>query len=355
MLGGISKGDDLGVIDYLFRCKQPGHAKERGTCVAGTIPGGTQEDITRTFQQLLSLREDAPRRIQHIWMSCPPGEEFTPEAMEWVGAQLAHHFGWNGGAWCCVAHRETGNFHPHYVGTRVHYDSTVAREQLRDFRIVELIAAQAEKKFGLSVAPRPQRPSTPHGRSRSRNRSTSKERNMDRAGKQSMKAQLREAIRDCEDRGYRGYRLLLAMRRLHNWQSDVLWRDARPVGLSWRHSTGMVIPSRRLGDGFRATAFLKRIGGIPGMHGARPLPTNWTPPPYRSGRFAGHQPRPSTHVGVAAGCTWWGKVCTWVWQTLMGTPSPTPAMKPRLPNLNATVMRDPQSQLNQPIIAPRRR
>lgn len=213
--------------------------------------------------------------------------------------------------------------------------------------------AEAETKFGLPRDQRPERPRNPHGRAPKRERISGTERTMARNGRHSMKANLRQAIQACEADGHRGYRLLLAMQAL-GWTSDVRWKNGRPIGLVWCHESGVVIPSRRLGDDFKAEAFLRRIGGIPGMQRSRPLPKRWTPPPYRARSFGTGQRRARNHAGVGASCSWWDRAMTWAWQAvqLVIAPPSSEVMRLAPPPVLAP---SPKSKQEQPVFAPLRR
>jgi len=350
MLGGIIRGRDFrGVVSYVFNGRG-GRSPGRGIALGGTVGGADPVAIADALEAIRSMRPDIARPVLHLWASSGPDGFLSPTAWLWIGQCLAERFGTD--VWFAVAHDDTRNPHCHYILSRIRWDGTVAREALRDFQVVEDVMAEAERRFGLRRDPRPERAPGPHGRVPKRDRSTDRERRMTCARKTPMKDELRQAIQDCENAGHRGYRLLLAVQAL-GWTCDVRWRNGKPVGLSWRHTSGVTIPSRRLGDGYASTAFLRKIGGIPGMQGGRPLPRNWTPPPYRPRAVAWQADRSYSPLGAAAGCSWWGRAASWAWRAACAVIAP-PIFMPRnseRPVIQPSRLSDPQ----RPQIAPRRR
>lgn len=356
MIGGIEKGSDFtGLIHYLFDGRSRGSVG-RGILLGGTVldASGCPDELIDAFARIRGTRPDIERPVMHVWASCAEGESLDGAAWLWIGQNLADRFGTD--AWIAVGHDDSRCAHAHFAFSRIRWDGSVAREFLRDFRIVESVMAEAEARFHLQVAPRPARSPGPHGRTPQRHRASNRENRIPRGRRPSMKTTLRQAIQDCEAAGHRGYRLLLALQAL-GWTSDVTWRHSRPVGLVWRHESGFAIGSRRLGDAYRAPAFFRRIGGLPGMQGGRPLPRNWTPPPYHFRGFGSYLKSPARATGVASGCTWWGRTMSWAWQAVrsvvaaaISLPEPTrPVPQLSIPNTHATA----NSAL--PTIAPRRR
>lgn len=353
MLGGVTKGSDFrGAVSYVFNGRGK-HSQGRGIALGGTVGGLEPESIAEAFEAIRSLRPDIAKPVIHLWASAGADSYLSPAAWLWIGQRLAEQFQTD--AWIAAAHDDTRNAHCHYILSRVRWNGTVAREVLRDYRLVEDVMAEAERRFNLRPDPKPERAPGVHGRSRQRKRFSEGERKMAREGKVPQKTRLLEAIAACEAAGHRGYRLLLAM-QASGWTSDVKWRNGRPVGLVWHHESGVVIPSRRLGDDFKVGAFLRRIGGIPGMHGSRPLPQRWTPPPYRARSLDMGLRRSPTKTGVAAGCSWWDRALTWAWRAVrlvavapIQVPEPTMAtpQRPAAPPLG--------SKSEQPIFAPKRR
>jgi hypothetical protein len=321
MNGGLTKGSSADIIDYLFKAKlsdgggsdQP----DRGVLLGGTVLGDSVGEIKQAFQRLLSLRPDITRAMQTVWVSCPRGESgrLNPVAKLWICEQLAISLGWD--AWVAVDHPEgSGGSCPHFhaAGCRISWDGTsVSPEYLRDYALVEAVMKRAEIKFRLSRTPKPERPERPHGRSRNRPKDPRSipERKMAKAGRESMKAQLLRHLRECDAAGLRGHHVLIELGK-RGWASDVRWRPGGIVsGLVWTHrQSGKHIPMGRLGLGGGA-AWLRSIGGIPGMHHGAGLDRNWTPKPYRPTVLA---PRSRLNPGVAGGCGWWSRAMSWMWQ-----------------------------------------
>lgn len=314
MIGGLSKltGDHVGtLINYLIRSKVAG-GTDRGRVLGGTILADTRMDIIHSFRALLDMHPGVVSPIQHIWASARRGEPFDDAAKLWVGEQLAARFGWD--AWVCISHSgpDVPTPHVHYVGSRCRWDGTVAREFLRDYRLVEDVMVAAEVKFGLSAAPRADRPPAPHGRTRAASRSTNREGNLAKGGRLSRKADLRQQIEQRIEKGLRGYRLLMDLQEA-SWTPDLRWKNGRPSSITWHHASGFSISGRSLGESFRVGPFLRRIGGIPGISGNRPLPRNWTVRPYRWRPLDHVLSRPDRRIGLASGCSWWGRAAAWAW------------------------------------------
>ncbi len=355
MLGGLTKGKDFrGLISYLCDGRGGG-SQGRGEILGGTIGGQDPVALAEAFASIRALRLDVSRPVLHVWASCR-GDGKCPDAAQWmwVCATLAERFG-DLDSWVCIRHRDKPRHpHAHLVLSRIRSDGTVAREILRDFRIIEEVMAEAEIRFGLSRDPRPERPRNPHGRAPKRERFPGREKQATRNGRMNMKASLRQAIQECEAEGLRGYRLLLAMRERHSWTPEIRWRSGKPTGIMWQHESGFFIQGRRLGDGYAAGPFLERIGGLPGMSHARPLPRNWNPPPYRARGFR-HCPS-IWSIGPALGRPWWTRAAAWLWRTAWAVVAgPQAAAIPAVPQgqqpthpLTATVP-------SPPISAPRRR
>lgn len=353
MLGGVVKGSDFrGVVSYVFNGRGK-HSLGRGIALGGTVGGLEPEGIAEAFEAIRSMRPDIAKPVIHLWASAGADSYLSPAAWLWIGQRLAERFQTD--AWVAAAHDDTRNAHCHYILSRIRWNGTVAREVLRDYRMVEAVMAEAEQRFNLRRDPKPERAPGPHGRAPKRKRFSEGERRMAREGKVPMKAKLLEAIVECEAAGHRGYRVLLAMQAL-GWTSDVRWRNGRPVGLVWRHESGVVIPSRRLGDDFKVGAFLRRIGGIPGMHGNRPLPQRWTPPPYRVSSFGMGLRRSPGKSGVAAGCSWWDRALTWAWCAVRHVAvAPVKVPEPSMGTPQHLAAPPLRSISEQPVFAPRKR
>lgn len=322
MNGGLTKGSSTGIIDYLFKSKISGGSgpkqRDRGVLLGGTVLGESVGEIKEVFQRLLSLRPDISRAMQTVWVSCPRDESgrLNPVAKLWICEQLACTLGWD--AWVAVDHPEgSGGSCPHFhvVGCRISWDGTkVSPEYLRDYALVEAVMERAEIKFGLSRTPKPARPARPHGRCRNRkaDHRSVPEQKMAKAGRESLKAQLLRNLRECDEAGLHGYHVLIELRK-RGWDPDVSWRPGGIVsGLVWKHrESGKHIPMGRLGLGGGA-AWLRSIGGIPGMQKGPGLSRNWAPKPYRAASWASIT-RP--YPGVAGGCGWWSRAMSWMWQT----------------------------------------
>ena len=134
---------------------------------------------------------------------------------------------------------------------------------------------------------------------------------MAKAGRESMKAQLLRHLRECDAAGLRGHHVLVEMGK-RGWASDVRWRPGGIVsGLVWTHrQSGKHVPMGRLGLGGGA-AWLRSIGGIPGMHHGPGIGRNWVPKPYQPNVLV---PRSRPNPGVAGGCGWWIRAMSWMWQ-----------------------------------------
>ncbi len=312
MIGGKETGAQFGgLVSYLYdgrlRC-----AEGRGTPLGGTVLGesGTKEEVINAFAAIREMRNDIAKPVIHIWMSCAEGESLDIAAWLWIGSRLAEEFG-GLDAWIAVGHGDTKFAHVHYALSRIRWNGTTNREKLRDYEIVERIAAEAEVRFGLKVTSRPTRSPGPHGRAPHRKQASGRERNMPRRGRIPLKDQLRQVILDCQAEGYRGYRLLQAIQQ-RGWDPCVKWRRGGIVsGLVWTdQKTGKHIPMGRLGLGGGA-AWLRSIGGIPGMHHGPGLAQNWAPRPYRPNVLA---LRSRPNPGVAGGCGWWSRAMSWMWQ-----------------------------------------
>jgi|GEM_PF-2225012 len=316
MIGGLRKGNDFdGLIRYVLH-GQGGRQPYRGRILGGTVLGADHAELAAVFSMIRLLRPDIDNPVRHVWVSASNGEHLSDEPWLWLGASLADLMGWD--AWVAVQHQGACE-HVHFIFSRIRWDGTVAREVLRDYRLIERVMREAEIRFGLTRVTSPDRPDRPHGRTQGP-RMRGRERDMARNGKTSIKEQLRVAIQSAEAQGLRGTQLIKAV-QAQGFQIETKWRDGRPSGVVWTHlASGRKISGSTLGPAFRASTFFRRIGAMGWRTPRMPRTQGWRQP-GRPARLPNQQARESwehrpARLGVAGSCSWLGRLLTRGWFAL---------------------------------------
>jgi len=318
MIGGLRKGNDFeGLFRYLCHGKG-GQEPNRGRILGGTVLGTNQYDLTATFSMIRLLRTDIDLPVRHAWASASEGEHLSDDQWLWIGERLAERMGWD--AYVVIQHQGVCE-HVHIVGSRIRWDGSVAREVLRDFRIVEQVMREAEVRFRLRRVASPERSDRPHARTQGP-RMKGRERDMQRAGKPTVKDLLRKAIQSAEARGLRGAQLIKAV-QAQGFQIETKWRNGRPSGVVWTHlASGRKISGSALGPAFKAPVFFRRIGAATGdrnfrgslarrgSHQRFSIPSTR---PRQSKGIGGYRPK---YLGAAGSCHWLSRLLYWGWKSL---------------------------------------
>jgi hypothetical protein len=143
MIGKLKKitGSPAATVDYIFMAK--GGGGMRGQLLGGTLLEVTPKDISGVLCALRARRPDVRHAMHHAWASCPEDEVLGSEQWLHVGECLADKLGWQ--IWVAVRHSDTAHDHVHFVGSRIGWDGSCSREQLRDWRLVRAGHARVRK------------------------------------------------------------------------------------------------------------------------------------------------------------------------------------------------------------------
>ena len=153
---------DLNIADnykelahYIAAAKEPGEKLDR-FWIANCGAGEKREDLDLALVEIDAVRRlkpDVKDKSYHMIVSFRPGEKerLSDQDLKDIAGTYAEALGFGGHQYVAGTHINTDNFHMHIAFNKVHPQTHQVVAPFRDYKILDRVSRQLEKKYGLFV------------------------------------------------------------------------------------------------------------------------------------------------------------------------------------------------------------
>lgn len=144
MKGNVKRGAGFrGALEYAL-------GKPEAVMIGGNMCGTDARALATEFGAARRLRPDIDRPVWHTSLSCPPGEQLTPDQWDEAAARLMTSVGMppEQHMYTVVRHSDTAHDHAHIIASRISNDGTIWHGQWEARRVHEA-TQQIEQDMGL--------------------------------------------------------------------------------------------------------------------------------------------------------------------------------------------------------------
>ncbi|WP_114090650.1 TraI/MobA(P) family conjugative relaxase [Thalassospira profundimaris] len=140
---------------YIAAAKEAGEKLDR-FWIANCGAGESKEDLDLALVEIEAVRRlkpDVKDKSYHMIVSFRPGEKdrLSDQDLKDIAETYAGALGFGGHQYVAGTHINTDNFHMHIAFNRVHPETLQLVTPYRDFKILDRVSRQLEKKYGLFV------------------------------------------------------------------------------------------------------------------------------------------------------------------------------------------------------------
>ncbi|AUG55274.1 TraI/MobA(P) family conjugative relaxase [Thalassospira marina] len=140
---------------YIAAAKEAGEKLDR-FWIAHCGAGNSKEDLDLALVEIEAVRRlkpDVKDKSYHMIISFRPGEKdrLSDQDLKDIAETYAGALGFSGHQYVAGTHINTDNFHMHIAFNRVHPETLQLVTPYRDFKILDRVSRQLEKKYGLFV------------------------------------------------------------------------------------------------------------------------------------------------------------------------------------------------------------
>jgi phage/plasmid primase-like uncharacterized protein len=140
---------------YIAAAKEPGEKLDR-FWIANCGAGEKREDLDLALVEIDAVRRlkpDVKDKSYHMIVSFRPGEKerLSEQDLKDIAASYAKGLGFSEHQYVAGTHINTDNFHMHIAFNRVHPETLQLVTPYRDYKILDRVSRQLEKKYGLFV------------------------------------------------------------------------------------------------------------------------------------------------------------------------------------------------------------
>tara|TARA_R110001583_G_scaffold87175_1_gene227782 strand:+ start:1132 stop:4281 length:3150 start_codon:yes stop_codon:yes gene_type:complete len=140
---------------YIAAAKEPGEKLDR-FWIANCGAGEKREDLDLALVEIDAVRRlkpDVKDKSYHMIVSFRPGEKerLSDQDLKDIAQSYAKALGFAEHQYVAGTHINTDNFHMHIAFNRVHPQTLQLVTPYRDFKILDRVSRQLEKKYGLFV------------------------------------------------------------------------------------------------------------------------------------------------------------------------------------------------------------
>jgi phage/plasmid primase-like uncharacterized protein len=140
---------------YIAAAKEPGEKLDR-FWIANCGAGEKREDLDLALVEIDAVRRlkpDVKDKSYHMIVSFRPGEKerLSEQDLKDIATAYAKGLGFAEHQYVAGTHINTDNFHMHIAFNRVHPETLRLVTPFRDYKVLDLISRQLEKKYGLFV------------------------------------------------------------------------------------------------------------------------------------------------------------------------------------------------------------
>ncbi|AUG53484.1 TraI/MobA(P) family conjugative relaxase [Thalassospira marina] len=140
---------------YIAAAKEAGEKLDR-FWIANCGAGENKDDLDLALVEIEAVRRlkpDVKDKSYHMIVSFRPGEKdrLSDQDLKDIAETYAGALGFSGHQYVAGTHINTDNFHMHIAFNRVHPETLQLVTPYRDFKILDRVSRQLEKKYGLFV------------------------------------------------------------------------------------------------------------------------------------------------------------------------------------------------------------
>ena len=140
---------------YIAAAKEPGEKLDK-FWIANCGAGEKREDLDLALVEIDAVRRlkpDVKDKSYHMIVSFRPGEKerLSDQDLKDIAQSYAKALGFAGHQYVAGTHINTDNFHMHIAFNRVHPETLQLVTPFRDYKILDRVSRQLEKKYGLFV------------------------------------------------------------------------------------------------------------------------------------------------------------------------------------------------------------
>jgi phage/plasmid primase-like uncharacterized protein len=140
---------------YIAAAKEPGEKLDK-FWIANCGAGEKREDLDLALVEIDAVRRlkpDVKDKSYHMIVSFRPGEKerLSDQDLKDIAQSYAKALGFTDHQYVAGTHINTDNFHMHIAFNRVHPQTLQLVTPYRDFKILDRVSRQLEKKYGLFV------------------------------------------------------------------------------------------------------------------------------------------------------------------------------------------------------------